>query len=175
MKPLHRNLADFALLQIGWFAAVLGGAAGVAWLGPLTAALFIAIHVRWVVPAAWRRDELRNVLVWGTVGCVLDVGQVAFGVLRFEDPAWTIAGVPAWLASLWFLFPICFNTCFAWLHRRLAVAALLAFVGAPLSYQAGVALEALTVDESLVFGALGGAWAIYLPVALVMTRRPPED
>lgn len=171
MKPLHRSLADFALLQVGWFAAVLGGADGIAWLGPVTAVLFIAIHVRWVVPTHWRRDELRNVLVWGVIGCVLDVGQTALGVLRFDAPSWPILGMPAWLASLWFLFPICFNTCFAWMHRRLAVAALLAFVGAPLSYQAGVALGALAVEETLAFASLGIAWAIYLPGALALTRR----
>jgi hypothetical protein len=175
VKPLHRSLADFALLQVGWFAAVLGGAAGLGWLGPVTAVIFVAIHVAFVVPADWRRDEIRNVLLFGLIGCALDIGQTAFGMLRFDAPSWPIFGIPAWLASLWFLFPICFNTCFAWMHRRLGLAALLAFVGAPLSYQGGVALEALAVDETLAFAALGIIWAIYLPVALVATRRPHLD
>lgn len=171
MKPLHRSLADFALLQVGWFAAVLGGADGLGWLGPATAVVFVAIHIAWVVPPSWRSTELRNVVLFGLVGCALDVLQTALGVLRFEDPSWPILGIPAWLASLWFLFPICFNTCFAWMHGRLAAAAILAFVGAPLSYQGGVALGALAVDETLAFASLGIVWAIYLPVALVLTRR----
>jgi hypothetical protein len=172
VSSFWRSVCDFALLQIGWFACVLGAAAGDTWTGPLVAVGLIAVHCGLVTAAGARRRELRNVAVWGLAGCVIDAVQVRLGVLCFPPGTLTLAGIPPWLAALWFLFPILFHSSFAWLHGRPLVAALLALVGAPLSYRAGVALGALDLgrDEWASLLCLGLAWALYLPVALPRRR-----
>ena len=173
MTPSVRKLLDFSILQAGWFVAVLGAAAGNEWVGPVAVVAFIALHILWIAPVAKRRTELSNVLVFGLAGCVIDAVQTHFGVLRFHDGTFTIAGIPPWLVALWLLFPILFNSAFEWLHGRPWLAAALALVGGPLSYRAGVAMDAIYLgsDEWASLTSLGVAWAIYLPVAIRTARK----
>lgn len=184
MTRAVRKILDFALLQVGWFACVLGGAAGNGWIGPASVLAFVAAHVLWIAPREIRWIEVRNVVVLGVVGSFLDVLQVRAGVLCFAQSEWTVLGIPPWLAALWFLFPILFNTTFEWLHGRPWLTAFLALVGAPLSYRAGAALDALEIGANTwaSLASLAIVWAVYLPGALcfatlrmpgVATRRSP--
>jgi hypothetical protein len=172
VRPGWQKLWDFVLLQVGWLACVLGGASGNAWIGPAVAALFIALHCGWIATAGTRGRELRNVLLFGLAGCLIDAVQVRCGVLCFPADTFTVAGIPPWLAALWFLFPILFHSAFTWLHGRPLLAALLAAIGAPLSYRAGAALDALQLgsQEWASLTSLGLAWALFLPLALPRRR-----
>ncbi|MHC4513101.1 MAG: DUF2878 domain-containing protein [Planctomycetota bacterium] len=180
---MRRALIDFALVQVGWFACVLGGAAGEGWIGPVSVGALLAIHLAAVTPPGSRGVEIRNVVVLGLIGTAIDCIQVQLGVLRFAGAAavtgeggaagGVLWGLPLWMAALWFLFPILFNTSLAWLHGHPALAPLLGLVGGVLAYVAGESLGALTFgsERAWSIAAVGVAWAAYTPAALYWSRH----
>ncbi len=160
------KVADFVLLQLGWFACVLGGAAGNVWIGPVSAVACIAIHL-WIAPRS-RAADIRNVLVFGALGCAADIAQVGLGWLEFGEQPGMLFGLPLWMASLWFLFPILFNTALTWMRPHLLIAAVFGIVGGPMAYIGGEALEALTVNTVIPIAVV---WGVYTPAAMRFARR----
>ena len=78
-----------------------------------------------------------------------------------------------WLMVLWANFALTLNGCLGWLRERRMMAALLAFVCGPLSYYFGIRLGTATVqgEEMILFGAIGLAWAITVPLLLWLSLR----
>lgn len=44
-KTLLRNAVNLLLFQVAWFAAVLGAAGGMVWLGPLALIPVLGVHL----------------------------------------------------------------------------------------------------------------------------------
>lgn len=163
---LGLRLLDGVLLQVGWFAAVLGAAQGHPWWGPGFVIVAVTLHlarsrVRW--PA-----ELRGLVVFAAIGLVHEHAQVASGVVRFQGtgPRW--GAVPLWIVLLWPLFAATFGTLFRWLQGRPGRAALVGALGGPPGYLAAERLGALELP--LGWGpavlSLAVGWGLSLPLAL---------
>ncbi len=163
------TLFDAALVQVGWWACVLGAARGVPLLGPAVVAALITLQVRGL-PAAARRQAWRNVALLGLAGTAVDSLQAALGVLRFEGaPAAWLA--PPWITALWCHFATAVPA-FAPLRSRPVVAGLVGAVGGPLAYAAGARLGAagLHPEPWISLLSIGAVWAVALPAMLHFGR-----
>ena len=74
-----RKLLNAALFQAAWFAAVLGAARGVLWLGPLMLLPVLGIHL---ALAKDRAGEVKLLAAAGILGFLFDTSLVAGGVDR---------------------------------------------------------------------------------------------
>ena len=159
-----RFLNAFAY-QCGWLACVAGGNA---WALP-AGALILALH-GWLVERSARGWAF--MVLAALLGLAMDLGWQRLGLLAFHGTLG--AGIPPGLVVLWLLFATTFAHSLAWLHERLALAALLGAVLGPLSYVAGVELGAATTRFPLwqVALAMAPAWALLLPLLLFLTRAP---
>ncbi len=178
MNTLKAKLGDFVLMQVGWFACVLGAADGRGWVGPLVVLAAIAVHVAFIAPAPdERRIELQNVLRFGVLGAAVDAGLTRLGLLVFDGNAVEFLGMPLWMAALWFLFPILFNSSLAWMRGRHVLAALFGLVGGPLSYLGGESLGALELgpNRTVALLAIGVVWGTYTPLALHFSSRSDSE
>lgn len=163
-------LLNFAGFQACWFACVLGAAREFEWLGPLVTLVWAAYCVR------ASKQPARAALAMSAVGALgvavaaieLSADWLAF---RGASPAASIA--PAWIIALWIAFASTFDSSFAWATKRTWLLALLALVGAPLSYLAGERLGALDVlaPRSTSLAAVAVLWAAALPLAAALHRR----
>jgi hypothetical protein len=176
-RTVVRGLVNFALAEVGWFAAVAGAAAGRPWLGPFVAVGVIAVHL---IVARGRAGEWLLLVVSGLVGLVLDGLLKATGVIAYAAdlaPAPWLA--PVWIVALWLLFATMLNESLAWLQGRPALAAVLGAIFGPLSYLAGARLGAARFPRSTAVAmvALALIWGVALPLLLRVASRVrlPQD
>lgn len=104
------------------------------------------------------------------LGC--DTLYIRLGLLDYAVPEPWSGLAPYWILVMWANFGLTLNHSLRWLQNRLALAALLGALGAPLAYLAGVQLGAavLTAPPALVYGAIALAWAVAAPALLALAR-----
>lgn len=167
-----KNLANFLLFQLAWFAAVEGAARGSLWGGPLAVAVIVIVHLALVTE---KGRELRYLLVVGLLGTAVDSGLFALDITAYPGTASTWSGpfVPPWIVSLWVAFATLPRFSMAWLVARPALAALLGAVGGPLSFYAGVRIGAVAPGGSplLTAGVLALEYAVATPLLLALSRH----
>lgn len=169
-----RNLLQFAVFQVVWFAAVVGAARGEMMWGPLAVAAFFALHLSWVEQG--RAREAAYVLGWGAVGTVLDSVLHGQGITAFPTSEWSPGWMaPPWIASLWFAFAMLPRFSLGWLKSRPGWAAALGLVGGPLSFYGGSRLGATQfhADAIRTWVVLGVEYAILVPMMLHFSPRVP--
>ncbi len=166
---LRHQIANFVLLQAGWFAVVLGAAHGfVAW-GVAAAVAIVAWHLAIVSrPGA----ELRLVLGVLGVGLMFEAVTLQLGHVRYPTGESAGGPPPYWLIALWGLFGIALNVSMRWMKGRWVVAALLGAVVGPLSYVSGVKLGAAEfIHRTPALVVLSIGWAIAMPVLIGLAAR----
>jgi hypothetical protein len=165
---------NVVLFQAAWFAAVLGAARGVFWLGPLVLLPVLAIHL------ALRDDrpgELKLLLAAGLLGFLFDSALVLAGVFTPLAHLFPRPLSPPWMIGLWLNFAATLNVSMSWLRGRYFLAALFGAVGGPLAYYSGARLgatEALPSMLGILVLALG--WGIMTPLLVWLAqhfRRAP--
>jgi hypothetical protein len=155
--------------QAGWFACVLGAAAGHAWVGPVVVGAALALHF---ARAARAGAEVRLALSALAIGLAWDGALLHLGLLAFTAPGPIEAAPPPWMLALWPLFASTLNVSLRWLHARPVAAAILGAVSGPLSYWAGARLGALALpDPGIALALLAAGWAAITPLLLALARR----
>lgn len=153
-------LPNLVLFQIGWFAAALGAANGVDWLGPLVIASVVAFHL-YRAPDLKRETGLMLLVV--LVGLIFESLLALTGWVAY--PGHDAVFAPLWMVALWANFATTLNLALRNLRTRAWLLGLLGLFGGPLAYWAGANLGAMTwlsVWPTLLFIGLG--WAALLPV-----------
>ncbi len=167
-------------VQVTWFCAVLGGAAGQWWPGVLTAGITVLGH--FFIPREGQRTSFREygsealrLGVAGGLGALIDTALVQLGFLNIigglGGPS---TATSLWMIALWISFATSLTAGFAFLRRqRWWMVALLGGVAGAVSYAGGAKLGALTFPSGiwLAVAAVGIAWAIALPLMVAMTRE----
>jgi hypothetical protein len=164
-----KNLTNFLLFQVGWFACVKGAERGDMWIGPLVVGAIVAVHLRFVAQPSGRRRELAFVVLVAVVGLVADTGLRALGATSYPTSMeWGHAVVPPWIIALWALFATLPFHSMRWLARRPLMAIALGAVGGPLSYLSGVRIGAVGVgdDPLLTWSAISVEYAVATPLLL---------
>jgi hypothetical protein len=166
MRPLVIN---FAIFQLGWFACVLGAAAGFPWVGASITSGLIALHLA-IVSQPGR--DLRLMAVAAGFGFLADTLLTLPGLMQFAGGDASSLIAPPWMVVLWINFAITLRHSLAWLQSRRKLAVLLGAVAGPLAYLAGERLGALQVPEPFSgYAAIGVTWAVALPCLLFFARR----
>ncbi len=165
-----KNLLNFGLFQLFWFAAVVGAGSGHLWLGPFAVAVFLGLHLMMVPAGVERLRELGYVLAVGLAGSLVDSGLHAIGATVYPTSreAWPFVVVPPWIASLWVAFAMLPRFSLGWLAGRRRLAVLFGAIGGPASYFAGTRFGAVAVGDVplLTWGALAVEYAILMPIML---------
>ena len=160
---------NFVVFQIGWFAAVLGAANQMPWLGPLVIAAAIALHLS---SASRPSAELALIASCGAIGAVMDSVLVAVGWVSY--PAGMLAPniAPYWIVAMWMLFATTLNVSLGWLKPRKTLSFLFGFVGGPLAYYTGFKLGGIQfANFEYAMAALAVGWGAVVPLLLVLAER----
>lgn len=168
MNDLTRKVLNVALFQAAWFAAVLGAARGVLWLGPVAMIPTLAIHL---ALQEHRRGEVKLLLAAGLLGFLFDTIYVAGGVFTPLQHLFPRPFSPPWMICLWLNFAATLNVSLAWLRGRYLLAALFGAAGGPLAYYSGARLgatEALPTSIGILLLAIG--WGVMTPLLVWLAR-----
>jgi hypothetical protein len=167
--PFMTILANAVLFQLGWFAAVLGAAGDLPWLGVLAAAAIAAVHL---ARAARPLPELALLALAVVAGAGFDTLIVQAGWLRFDSGVLVAGTAPVWMVALWANFATTLNVSMRVLRSRLLVAALFGALGAPAAYYAGGKLGAVEfIATGPALGAIAAGWFVLCPLLFAAARR----
>jgi hypothetical protein len=157
-----RKIVNFIFFQAAWFAAVLGAANNMPWLGVVAVPLALALHL--ALSPDWRPELLIAVIAAAT-GFAFDsvlVGAGAFSPVPYVFPA---AFSSLWMVMLWVNLATTLNVSMGWLRGRYALAAVFGGIGGPMAYYSGAKLGAMTrLPDPGGLLDIGIAWAIALPL-----------
>lgn len=161
-------LINFLLYQLVWFLCVL-------WEnnGALLALPVLGVHL---LLSPMRRADGRMMFVLLIIGAVVDGMLHRAGFFTFNVQALPI---PFWLAVIWLALATLPHHSLAWLKGRPVLSAVLAAVGGPLAYWAGVRMGVahfnLPLAASLALLAI--IWSVLWPLVMhlatcgFMTKR----
>jgi hypothetical protein len=159
------KIVNFVGFQSGWFACVLGAAAGCPWLGLVVVAGVVALHLALRRP---RGPEILLLLAAGALGYVMDSVLVLAGVIGFTPEARLGGPSAVWMVALWVNLGTTLNVSLGWLRGRYLAAAAMGAIAGPLAYWAGVRLEAVTFGLPLpvALAVISVEWAVSMPALI---------
>ena len=166
---MKRKVINVAAFQIGWFAAVLGAAGGMPWLGVIVVPFVLGVHL--VLSPDWR-PQLLLALFAAALGFFVDTAMIAAGL--FSPVPYLLPPFlsPPWMVMLWVNFATTLSVSMGWLRGRPLLAAVFGAVGGPLAYASGARLGAMThMPDTASLIALGLAWAAVLLLLYRMERH----
>ena len=165
---LLRKVVNFIVFQAAWFAAVLGAANGMPWLGIIAVPLALALHL--ALSPAWR-PELLLALAAAATGFVFDSVLVAAGAFSPIPYVFPVPFSSLWMVMLWVNLATTMNVSMGWLSGRYALAAVFGAIGGPLAYYSGAKLGAMTrLPDVGGLAGIGIAWAIVMPLLYRMAK-----
>lgn len=172
--PSRRHVvANAIIFNLLWAITIVGAANFMPWLGVAAAAAMLAGHL-WIMTDSHR--ELRLVLLATAIGFGADSVFAATGVLQYSSGLMASWLAPVWILSLWVAFATTLNVSFRWLQSRPGLAMVLGAASGPMSYYAGSRMGAVVMpDPALALISLSVAWAILMPVLLVLASRIRSD
>jgi len=140
-------VVNAVLLQLTWFAAVVGGTIAAAF-----SCLLLAAHA---LSHGGRRD-LTLAAIAGAVGLGLDTLWIYSGVLDYHGALLA----PPWIVVLWIAVGFSLNYSLSMFIGRPWLGGALAAAACPLSYLGASALGALTIPSPQSLFAVALAWAV---------------
>jgi hypothetical protein len=168
-RALLIKAVNLVLFQVAWFAAVLGAAGRMAWLGPLALVPVLGVHL---ALREDRRGELRLILAAAAIGFLFDTLMVATGAFTPVQSLFPRPFSPPWMVGLWMNFAATLNVSLSWLLGRYWLAAVFGAIGGPLAYYSGAKLGATQTIPSLSgMIILAAGWAIMTPLLVWLAAR----
>lgn len=163
-------LLNFVMYELGWFAIVLGAAAGHPWWGAVLALMLVTAHL--VLTRGWPR-HFGLIVAAGVIGLAIDSLQLRIGILRYPSDMIYQWVAPFWDVVLWMQFATLLPFCLRWLSGRYVLGAVLGFVGGPFAFYSGEKLGAVEFlpPRSIHFAILGIAWGVAFPLLVWLSDR----
>jgi hypothetical protein len=164
------NIINIVAFQAVWLGSVMGAANGITWLGAVLLIPFAVWQLRVSKDPAYDR---RAIVLLCIAGALVDSAYPLAGMLGYASPWPSAQLAPAWLVLMWVNLALTLNHSLAWLRGRHLLAAIFGGTGGALSYYAGYRLGAVEVywSSGVVFGLIGLAWAVALPVLYGLLDR----
>lgn len=165
----QHKLANFALFQLAWLAAVFNAAEGYAWLGSAAIGVAVIAHLVWARSA---RRELALLVAVTLMGLVVESLQLRMKLIAYAGGEGWAPWPPPWLLLMWTLLATTLNLSLRWLHGRWLLASIFGAVGGPASFVAGVHIGAARfVDASAAMAVQAVSWALLMPLMLAIAQR----
>ena len=168
-----RTLANLVAFQLGWFAAVLGAAHGMPWLGVIVVPPVLLLNM--ILSDDWKR-ELHLALAAAAMGFVFDSTMTALGAFAPVPYVFPPPFSPLWMVMLWINQATTLNGCLAWLRGRYLLGAIFGAIGGPFAYLGGAKLGAAAIPSTNQLLMLAAAWTLAFPALLrVAHKRSPQN
>lgn len=126
-----RKVINFIAFQAAWFAAVLGAAHSMPWLGVVAAPAALALHL--MLSPDWKPELLLAIAAAGT-GFVFDSVLIDLGMFSPVAYVFPTPFSSLWMVMLWVNLVTTLNVSMAWLRGRYALSAVFGAIGGPLAY-----------------------------------------
>jgi hypothetical protein len=162
-------LTNFIAFQVAWLSSVIGGAQQMPWLGPVTVAVALALHLR---AARKPFEEILLVITCALIGAAFDSFLVAAGWVTYKSGLFSNYLAPYWIITMWMLFGTTLNVSMRWLRGRPKLAAFFGLYGGPAAYIAGQELGGIILtNQAAALIALAIGWATIMPILMWLSEN----
>ena len=163
-------IANIVLLNLLWFASVLGAANGLIW--PAAMVLVLLLGFNFIYAGISQLD-------YKIIGFSVCAGLLIDGVMMHQG--WVIYAYkqpdlglipPLWIMMLWVGFGASIRHGMQWLLSNPVVGGLIMLIGAPLSYVSAGKLGATVMPDlwqAMIF--IGVSWLIYFMLIVHLTQN----
>ena len=163
------TLINIILMQIGWFACVLGAANDLPWTGVLVSLGVVTWHLLRTTQLRKDTTVLLSALV---MGFALDSALASSGLMTFKSGSLIGGLTTPWMLSLWLGFATTLNASLRWLMTRPLFAVLFGAGGGPLAYWSGAKLGAIGLNNAaLGLLCIGLGWASAMWFFVLLAKR----
>jgi hypothetical protein len=154
---------NITALNIVWFAAVLGAANGLYWLGPASLALSLYIQFRADLK---NKTLIKFLTITAVIGILADSIMILTGAISFECCSILPQNYPFWMASLWISFSTALFSSLSWLRNKFTLSSAIGCIGGAMAYYGGHKLGAISLatDTANALLIIGMIWAIAMPL-----------
>lgn len=160
---MKRYLFHFICYYAAWLSSILFAQKGHPWGGPIVICLITMIQLAFLYKKVnWK--IIPFTLIVTTLGFTIDSWLIVTNHINLLANPFKPLSSP-WMIGLWINFSIIFYDCLNKYFQHYLVFALLALIGFPIAYYAGVAFRAATLPlghMTLLYLAL--TWAVILPI-----------
>jgi hypothetical protein len=164
------TILSFIFFQIAWFAAVIGGAHNLDFVGACPALALFAFHLstnhrRWFSSCA-------TIIAIVLTGIVIELLLLKSGAITYRGSTASASFPPLWILALWLAFATLPDGALSWLSGRTGLQVIFGALGGPLSYIAGEKLGAAEFHTSFTYAmaVFAIAWAIATPLCFLCVK-----
>lgn len=151
MTSIQHKIVSFVLFNALWLSAVAGREDYIVLSGVLLVLQFI--YSTLVAKVSWTL-----ILRLFAVGLLLEAIVISLGIIDFVGGYF-----PLWLVMLWLGFSSMAPVALDWLAPKTTFAILVGMVSGPLSYVAGIKLNAATIDSMpIVVASYAVVWGLMM-------------
>lgn len=163
-------VANVVLLNLLWFASVIGAANDLLW--PAVLVLFLMLGFNYFCQSM-KTIDFKIIVLSILAGLVFDGFLMYQGWIVYTSKELGLGPVPPlWIMVLWVGFGSSIRTGMQWLLKHPKIGGLLMFVAAPLSYVSAAKLGAVSLIEiwqALLFIAI--SWCFYFTAVVYLIAQ----
>lgn len=173
VSPTKLNtVVNFVLLQMVWFALVVGVVYQHIWLGT---GLVLAFMVWQLHPVNRKTNDITIVLTLMVLGLVLDSAWLQLGLISYEMQWPHSFMAPVWIIMLWTAFGLTINHSLAWIFEYKVIGVLMGAIGGPVSYLAAQRFGAVTLNQPVwALAALAAGWTLVMVILITVFGESPS-
>lgn len=164
------TLVNIALLNLLWFASILGTAHAQLW--PAIMMLFLLLMVTFIYQGISKLDA-KIIAVSLICGILIDGFLASQGTITYGHTLHDVAFLPpTWILLLWVGFGATVRVGMQWLLSNPVIGGAFMLIGAPLSYYSAAKLGAVVINDlwhAMTF--IGISWLLYFILLVLMIQN----
>lgn len=164
------TLLSILLLNLLWFASVLGAANLLLW--PAAVALLLLLLVTFIY-VGFNKHDCKLIMFSLLCGTLIDGVLMSQGLVIYQLKGHELSFIPPlWIMFLWLGFAASIRTGMQWLLNYPVIGGLFMLIGAPLSYLSAAKLGAVTLPnlmQAMTF--IGVCWLLYFILIVLLSPR----
>ncbi len=163
-------VVSIILLNLLWFASVLGAAHLMLW--PAAVALLLLLLVTFVY-VGFNKHDYKLMVISLIGGMLIDGVLMSQGLVVYQLKGHDWAFIPPlWILFLWLGFAVSIRTGMQWLLNNPVIGGLFMLIGAPMSYWSAAKLNAISIPnlwQAMTF--IGVCWLLYFILIVLLNPR----
>ncbi|MDZ4786532.1 MAG: DUF2878 domain-containing protein [bacterium] len=170
MTKRPSTFKNIILMNVSWFACILGAAKGFPEIGPVIVALSLLVQFG---------KEVFNPFLFlffilvAMIGTIADQILIQLEAISFSCCSFLPNNYPLWMLALWVSFATAFFSSLKFIRSRYIIGFIFGFLGGAAAYYAGAELNAIYLGSDLEKSLFQIAvlWGTSVPVLGLIHRR----
>ena len=158
------------LLNLLWFASILGAANQMLWLPIMVLILLLTVIF---IYQGLSKEDAKIIVISLICGLLIDGFLAGQGIVSYAGKLHDINYLPPmWILSLWIGFGATVRVGMQWLLKNSMIGGAFILIGAPLSYYSAAKLNAVIINDLWqAMSFIGISWLLYFVLLVQITQN----